>query len=139
MPRTRSNHARAGRRRDKSHELQPEQLPAARRLNAEALSRPLEVVGAAFRERKRRIRHAPQLEALLRACGGEGALEVGPRRLGVIALGGTRTENRLRRRLEPRLRLELLVGAGLELLPRPAGCAAPSAPFAAAWPSPRGV
>ena len=98
--------------------LQPAQLAAGRRLDAEALGRPLEIVGTALGERQRGVGHPAQLQALLRPGGGERPLEVRAGRLGVVALGGASAEDRLRRRLVLGLRLELLVGAALELLHR---------------------
>ena len=87
-------------------------------LDSESLGGLLEVAGAPLRERQRGVGHAPELEALLRARRGQGALEVGACGLGVVALRGAGAEDRLRRGLEPRLGLELLVGAVLELLHR---------------------
>ena len=72
--------------------------------------------GAALGERERRLGHAPQLQALLRAGGGDRGAEVLARALGVVALGGARAEDRLGGGAEAGLGLELLVGAGLEPL-----------------------
>ena len=96
----------------------PQQLAVGGRLDAEALGGLLEVVGAALGQRQRGVGHPAQLQALLRPGGGDRALEVGPGRLGVVALGGARAEDRLGRGLELGLGLELLVGAALELLHR---------------------
>ena len=117
-PRIRSEQAGALRRRDQPHQLQTAELPRARRLDAEALGRALEVVGTAFGERERCIGHPAQLQPLLRASRGKGALEMRSCGLGVIPFRRPRTEDRLGGRLELRLRLELLVGATLHLLHR---------------------
>jgi hypothetical protein len=93
-----------------------EELAAARRGLAEALDGGLEVVGAALGERQRRVGHPAQLHALLRARRGDRALEVRPRGLGVVALGGAGAQERERGGLVLLLVLELLVGPGLELL-----------------------
>ena len=94
------------------------QLAARRRRLAEPGDGLLEVVGPALGERERRVGHAAQLHALLRARGRDRAAEVRARRVGVVALGGAGAEDRLRGRLELLLALELLVGALLELLHR---------------------
>ena len=78
----------------------------------------LEVAGAAFGERERGVGHAPDLHPLLRARGGDRALEVAARGLGVEALGRARAEDRQRGGLVLGLRLELLVRALLERLDR---------------------
>src|SRR5262249_47483059 len=75
-----------------------------------------EVSGAAFGQRERGVRHSPQLHSVLRAGGGDGALEVAPGLVGVEALSGTRTEYRQCGRLVFGLVLELLIGAPLERL-----------------------
>ena len=82
----------------------------------EALDGVLEVAGAAFGERQRGVGHAPDLHPLLWPRGGDRALEVAARGVGVEALGGARAEDRQRGRLVFRLGLELLVGALLERL-----------------------
>src|SRR5207248_3741832 len=64
----------------------------------------------------RRVRHAPELHALLGAGGGDRLLEVLPRRLRVVTVGRARPEDRPRRGAVAGLALELLVGARLELL-----------------------
>ena len=76
----------------------------------------LEVVGAALGERERRVGHAAQLHALLRARGRDGAAEVVARGVGVVALGRPGAEDGERGGLELLLALELLVGAVLERL-----------------------
>ena len=95
---------------------QQQQLAVGRRRLAEALDGLLEVVGAALGEGQRRVGHAPQLHALLRARGGDGATEVVARGVGVVALGRPRAEDRERRGLELLLALELFVGAVLQRL-----------------------
>ena len=79
--------AGGGGRDEQAHRAQREHLAAARRRLAEALDGVLEVAGAAFGERERRVGHAPDLHPLLRARGGDRALEVAARGLGVEALG----------------------------------------------------
>ena len=74
----------------------------------------LQVTRAALGQRQRRLGHPPQLQALLRARGGDRRAEVLARPLGVHPLGGAGAEDRLRGGLEAGLLLELLVGAGLE-------------------------
>ena len=96
----------------------PQQLAVGGRLDAEALGGLLEVVGAALGQGQRGVGHAPQLQPLLRPGSGDRPLEVRSGRLGVIALRGAGAEDRLSRRLELGLGLELLVGAALELLHR---------------------
>src|SRR4051794_28473282 len=110
--------ARALRRGEEAHDAQQEQLAVARGCLAEALDGLLEVVGTPLGERQRGVGHAAQLHALLRARGGDGALEVPACRLGVVALRGARAEDGQGGRLELLLALELLVGARLELLHR---------------------
>ena len=99
-----------------AHELQPAQLAVGGRLDAEPLGGLLEIVGPALGQGQRRVGHAPQLQALLRAGRGDRPLEVGPGGLGVIALGRAGAENGLRGGLELGLGLELLVAAALHLL-----------------------
>ena len=108
----------AGRRDEHRRQPQQHQLAAGGRRLAEALDRNLEIVRAALGQRERGVRHAPQRHPLLRACGGHRAPEVLARRLGVVALGRPRAEDRLRRGLVALLALELLVGAVLELRDR---------------------
>ena len=103
---------------EQPHRAQGEHLAAARRGLAEALDGVLEVARAAFGERQRGIGHAPDLHPLLRARGGDRALEVAARGVGVEALGGARAEDRQRGGLVFGLGLELLVGALLERLDR---------------------
>src|SRR6202008_2613740 len=86
-----------GRWDEESDGPQREQLAATRRGLPEALDGVLEVSRATFRERERRVGHAPQLHALLRAGGGDGTLEIAAGLLGVEALCGTCPENRKRR------------------------------------------
>jgi hypothetical protein len=74
----------------------------------------LEVVGPAFGQRQRRVGHTSQLHPLLRSGGGYGALKVASRRLGVVALGGPRAEDRQSGGLELGLGLQLLVGERLQ-------------------------
>ena len=107
---------RVGRRREEAHEPQQQELAVGRRRLAEALDGLLEVVGTALGERQRRVGHAPQLHALLRARGRDGAAEVVARGVGVVALGRPGAEDRERGGLELLLALELLVGAVLERL-----------------------
>ena len=82
-------HAGAGGRGDQPEEPEAAQLAVGRRLDAEALGRLLEIVGAALGERERGVGHLPDPGPLLGAArGGERLLEVRARRLGVVALGG---------------------------------------------------
>ena len=118
MPGDPARDARARRRGDHAHDAQREQLAAGRRRLAELLGGHLQVARAALGERQRGLGHAAQLEPLLRPGRGDRDAEVLPRALGVHALGGARAEDRLRGGLEAGLRLQLLVGAGLELLHR---------------------
>ena len=118
MPRRRARIPAEAGGMQQAHRAQREQLAAARRRLAEPLDGVLEVAGAAFGERQRRVGHAPELHPLLRTRRGDRALEVAARLLGVEALGGARAENRQRRRLVFRLAFELLVGALLERLDR---------------------
>ena len=117
-PPTRPDDRRARRRRDVAHQLQDEQLAVRRRRLAELLGGDLQVAGAALGERERGLGHAPQLQALLRAGGGDRGAEVLARALGVHPLGGAGAEDRLRGGAEAGLGLELLVGPALEPLHR---------------------
>ena len=94
------------------------ELPAPGRLLAELLDRVLEVAGAPLGERQRRIGHASQLHALLRAGGRDRLPEVLARGVGVVAVRGAGAEDRPRGRAVAGLALELVVGARLELLHR---------------------
>ena len=87
--------ARGG-RHEQAHRAQREHLAAARRRLPEPLDGVLEVAGATFGERQRGVGHAPDLHPLLRPRGGDRALEVAARGLGVEALGGARAEDRER-------------------------------------------
>ena len=99
-----------------THSAQSEHLPAGGGRLPEALHGILEGVGSTLSERQGGVGHAPDLHPLLRAGGGDGALEVGARLLGVEALGGTPAEDGHRGGLVLDLALELLVGALLERL-----------------------
>ena len=111
-----AQHAGARRRGDHAHEAQHQQLAVRRRRAAELLRRDLQVARAALGERQRGLGHPPQLQALLRARGRDRRAEVLARALGVHPLGRAGAEDRLGGGLEARLLLQLLVGAGLELL-----------------------
>ena len=101
-----------------SDDAQPEQLPGGRHLDAETLGCGLQIARAPLGQRERRVGHAAHLHALLGRGRGERLLEVLACSLGVVVLGGTRAEDRLGGRPVARLRLELLVAAGLQLLHR---------------------
>ena len=123
-PPTRRTMLDARRRGDVAHQLQHEQLAVRRRRLAELLGGDLQVARAALGERERGLGHPAQLQALLRAGGGDRGAEVLARALGVHPLGGAGAEDRLGGGAEAGLGLELLVGL------RPSSrCIAASAPF----------
>ena len=105
-------------RRDDAHHPQHQQLTVGRRRAAELLRGDLQVTRAALGQGQRGLRHPPQLQPLLRARGGDRGAEVLARLLGVHALGRAGAEDGLRGGLEAGLLLQLLVGAGLQLLHR---------------------
>ena len=118
MPRRAEEPSSALGRGEQADHPQAEQLPVGGCLDAELLGRRLQVTRAAFGERQRGVGHPPQLHPLLRPRGRQGALEVDPCSLRVVALGRPRAEDRLRGGAILGLRLEFLVGARLELLHR---------------------
>ena len=111
-------------RRDDAHHAQHQQLAVRRRRAAELLRGDLQVAGAALGEGQRSLGHAPQLQALLRARGGDRGAEVLAGLLGVHALGRARAEDGLRGGLE----------AGLLLAaPRRSGARAAASRSAPTW------
>ena len=83
---------------------------------AQALDGLLEVVGAALGQGQRRVGHPAELHALLRAGRGDRLLEVGARGGRVVALRGSRPEDRLGGGPELLLAQQLLVATLLERL-----------------------
>ena len=106
-------------RRDHAHHAQHQQLTVGRRRAAELLGGGLEVARAALGQRQRGLRHPAQLQALLRARGGDRGAEVLARAFAASMRSAARVPRMACAAALNRVSFEqLLVGAALELLHR---------------------